>query len=440
MYRIMSGISNYTLNQKINAILGKTSGLPSVIDLDTTLTTGNNAGTNDIDMNNNDILQVNNIALTTINGGAYPPVVADNTLTEVLTAGNDAGGLDITNLNQLSLSGTSTITDSTGDLVIQPPTNQTIQLGNNIYVDTQNNRVGINVPVPTEDLEIDGNIQLDTGSFSKIVFYDKPNNHEHGEIDAGGEGTNGGRIRFQTKVDGGAVTEKLRITANGRIGLGGANYGTSGQVLTSNGASPPTWATIENATNATNATNCSTATTSTNDTHYVSFKTATSGNLPDRTDGELTYNPFTNVLESKILERGVTAFFSQNIPSGGGVADITFSSITNYGGSTYISGASNIAINPVQTGYYSISVIGTASQTLQGNLFGVIVEGGLSLWNDIYQDLGSNQYISGVLYINLNIVKYFTAGDVFYIRCNNWGGAISTINGSITIRLLNQIP
>ena len=39
----MSGISNYTLNQKINAILGKTSGLPSVIDLDTTLTTGNNA-------------------------------------------------------------------------------------------------------------------------------------------------------------------------------------------------------------------------------------------------------------------------------------------------------------------------------------------------------------------------------------------------------------
>jgi len=72
----MSGISNYTLNQKINAVLGKTSGLPSVINLDTTLTTGNNAGANDIDMNANDILQVNNIDLTTINGSAYPPVVA----------------------------------------------------------------------------------------------------------------------------------------------------------------------------------------------------------------------------------------------------------------------------------------------------------------------------------------------------------------------------
>ena len=69
----MSGISNYTLNQKINAILGKTSGLPSVIDLDTTLTTGNNAGANDIDMNNQDILNVDNIDLTTINGSAYPP-------------------------------------------------------------------------------------------------------------------------------------------------------------------------------------------------------------------------------------------------------------------------------------------------------------------------------------------------------------------------------
>lgn len=37
-------------------------------------------------------------------------------------------------------------------------------------------------------------------------------------------------------------TERLRIAANGAIGLSGANYGTSGQVLTSNGSgSAPTW-------------------------------------------------------------------------------------------------------------------------------------------------------------------------------------------------------
>ena len=43
--------------------------------------------------------------------------------------------------------------------------------------------------------------------------------------------------------DGG--TERLRIASAGQIGIGGANYGTSGQVLTSSGASTaPSWTTI----------------------------------------------------------------------------------------------------------------------------------------------------------------------------------------------------
>lgn len=40
------------------------------------------------------------------------------------------------------------------------------------------------------------------------------------------------------------LTERVRIGPNGEIGLGGANYGTSGQVLTSNGSgAAPTWQT-----------------------------------------------------------------------------------------------------------------------------------------------------------------------------------------------------
>jgi len=40
-------------------------------------------------------------------------------------------------------------------------------------------------------------------------------------------------------------TELVRVTSTGLIGLGGANYGTSGQVLTSNGSSSaPTWQTV----------------------------------------------------------------------------------------------------------------------------------------------------------------------------------------------------
>ena len=44
-------------------------------------------------------------------------------------------------------------------------------------------------------------------------------------------------MRFGT-----AQTERLRINSNGAWGIEGAsNYGTSGQVLTSNGNDAPTW-------------------------------------------------------------------------------------------------------------------------------------------------------------------------------------------------------
>ena len=119
-------------------------------------------------------------------------------------------------------------------------------LGDTIYIDNNNNRVGIGVPNPTEDLELDGNIQLDTGGVQRgrVIFYDKQNDHEHAEVDGLGTGTNGGTLAFYTKVDGGSVSEKLRINDKGAIGIAGANYGTTGQVLTSAGSGAvPTWTT-----------------------------------------------------------------------------------------------------------------------------------------------------------------------------------------------------
>lgn len=110
---------------------------------------------------------------------------------------------------------------------------------------TSDGRVGIGVVEPEEDLEIDGNIQLDTGGVQRgrVIFYDKQNNHEHSEIDGLGEGTNGGVLAFYTKVDGGSVTEKLRINNEGAIGIEGAFYGNVGQVIISNGSgNPVSWA------------------------------------------------------------------------------------------------------------------------------------------------------------------------------------------------------
>jgi hypothetical protein len=69
------------------------------------------------------LLRLNDVALTTINGAAYPPLVADNTLTEVLTAGNDASGLSITGLNDVAL---TTINGAAYPPAIPTPTDITI--------------------------------------------------------------------------------------------------------------------------------------------------------------------------------------------------------------------------------------------------------------------------------------------------------------------------
>ena len=58
----------------------------------------------------------------------------------------------------------------------------------------------------------------------------------------GTSGNNASYMMFKTRASGGSTGEKLRIGSAGQFGIGGANYGTSGQVLTSGGASAaPSW-------------------------------------------------------------------------------------------------------------------------------------------------------------------------------------------------------
>jgi hypothetical protein len=82
--------NNYDILNVDNITLTTINGLPpaGAENLEQTLTIGNSAGTNDINMNSQDILAVNNIDLATINGSAYPPTA--DTLQQVLTAGNDS--------------------------------------------------------------------------------------------------------------------------------------------------------------------------------------------------------------------------------------------------------------------------------------------------------------------------------------------------------------
>ena len=71
---------------------------------------------------------------------------------------------------------------------------------------------------------------------------------------------------FRTSATGSnpiTIPERMRIASNGAIGIGGANYGTSGQVLTSNGSgSAPSWQTAGGGAWGTATFDISTVTTS----------------------------------------------------------------------------------------------------------------------------------------------------------------------------------
>lgn len=90
----MSYTSNYNLNIRLSALEARINALVPpppgyTYDLLSVLGVGNSAGTFDIDMNANDILDVNNIDVVTINGSAYPPVETQG-LQEVLDINNTA--------------------------------------------------------------------------------------------------------------------------------------------------------------------------------------------------------------------------------------------------------------------------------------------------------------------------------------------------------------
>jgi hypothetical protein len=86
--------------------------------------------------------------------------------------------------------------------------------------------VGIGQSSPGAKLDITGNIRLSAAS---------PNI----EFNNGGAmvyGPAGNTLAFATGGGPGAPVERFRIASAGQLGIGGANYGTSGQVLTSQGA------------------------------------------------------------------------------------------------------------------------------------------------------------------------------------------------------------
>lgn len=143
------------------------------------------------------------------------------------------------------------------------------QLPANFYIQTRNSGgvlaerfritatgdVGIGTTLPTEKLEVAGNIQATvnggassvlavSGTSTDYSFLRLRQTATESRIESSAVGT--GTASPITFFAG--ASERLRIALAGQLGIGGENYGTSGQVLTSGGPSAaPSWTTLSSA-------------------------------------------------------------------------------------------------------------------------------------------------------------------------------------------------
>jgi len=117
-------------------------------------------------------------------------------------------------------------------------------------IDSSGN-VGVGVTAPASKLSVGGNppasgaiAGVGTSGGTSLALSDNVNSSLYVRHPAGLPATigtdSGGQLAFATN---GSI-ERFRIGSSGQFGIGGANYGTSGQVLTSAGSgAAPSWAT-----------------------------------------------------------------------------------------------------------------------------------------------------------------------------------------------------
>ena len=176
-------------------------------------------------------------------------------ITGVTTASNFKTGSS--NLHSTGLTVGNALVHSTGINVgtgatVHSPASNVLTLGTNSNERLRiisDGKIGINC-TPASQFQVkigtNQNIAFNTnGSNSRISAYNDAANASVPLV------INGADLRFTI-----SDTEKLRIGSSGQIGLSGANYGSSGQVLTSAGSgSAVTWSTISGTTINNNADN-----------------------------------------------------------------------------------------------------------------------------------------------------------------------------------------
>lgn len=156
-----------------------------------------------------------------------------------LTLGGTLSGVNLTSqvtgVLPVANGGTGTSTAfTTGSIVFAGTSGVYSQDNTNLFWDDANNRLGVGTSTPGATIDVAGNIRMSAGS---------PNI----ELNNGGPmvyAPVGNTLSFATGGGPSAPQEKFRIGSSGQWGIGGATYGTSGQVFTSGGSgAAPTWTT-----------------------------------------------------------------------------------------------------------------------------------------------------------------------------------------------------
>ena len=94
-----------------------------------------------------------------------------------------------------------------------------------LVVDSTNNRVGVGTATPSAALDVTGDVSI----ADKIIHT--------GDTNTAIRFPAADTIAFET-----SGSERFRVASSGQLGIGGANYGTTGQLLTSRGnGAAPTW-------------------------------------------------------------------------------------------------------------------------------------------------------------------------------------------------------
>ena len=199
----------------------------------TNLTVQNTATIDNLTVNGTDTNTLSNLTVT---GTSILNDISANKLTVTGTDTNTLSNLNVdgtTTLNDISatkITVTGTDTNTLGDISATNLTvNSTTTLNDNLTVYGTTNTTKLTVTGTDtntlSNLTVDGTATLN----DNLQFDDKA------KLNSEIEGTDGGSLVLHTKENG-SLSEKIRINNKGAIGVGGNNYGTQGQVLTSNGS------------------------------------------------------------------------------------------------------------------------------------------------------------------------------------------------------------